>query len=173
MEGMVRSGVEGEGMRTLSETLMAGGYEMDNGGRWKLLNALPAIMTVHTSVECSVTEGGSNSLAFRDAVELPVMNGDSEMSLEHGFKTFVSVNGHNGVSLGVQNMRRNDVYVLVDVDGSEGTISHRGTSRAEEKMKPGEFKVMHHLTPERQDEDWNWTYSVAISEGAGRGGKAS
>ncbi|GMI06387.1 hypothetical protein TrRE_jg6799 [Triparma retinervis] len=173
MESMVRRAKEGGGMRALSECLMACGYEMDRGGCWRLVNASVGALSVHTSVECKLTEAGKNSMALRDAVELVVMGGEEEFAIEHGFKTFVAVHGSNGVSLGVQNMRRGDAYVMMDCGGSEGAESHRGGMKCEERLKAGEFKVMHTLVPERSDEEWTWKFDVAITDARGGEGGGS
>ena len=60
MESMVRRGREGGGMKALSQCLMACGYEMDRGGCWRLVNALVGALSVHTSVECKLSEAGKN-----------------------------------------------------------------------------------------------------------------
>ena len=153
-------------VEVLTELLLRCGYEEDvgtGGGAWKCVDRLPATLTIHAELPCKLNPFVANSLALRDAIELPVrLRGTEDFNIEHGVKTFTLLNGPRGVSLGVQNVRRVDMLVLMDCSDSINTQSHRASLAHEVRLSPGTFSIVHHLFPVNADSPWTWSFKLAV-----------
>ncbi|GMH86713.1 hypothetical protein TrST_g571 [Triparma strigata] len=144
---------------------VCGGWGEEGGGSgWRLKNQLCVNLCVWSEHDCKVVRTGFNGLAFKDALDLPVrLRGEVQHAAEFGIKVFTLVSGRNGVTIGVQNVKRNDVWVRMDTSESRNCVSHREDMVHDAKVKSGEMVVMHHLTPVR-GADWEWTYRKEMKE---------
>jgi hypothetical protein len=161
---------DGEQMAAVAGLLEACGYAEEDeeeggvGSPFVLREQQVGVLTVHASKKgVKLSNGGRNSVALGDAMDLPVrLFGEEQHAEDYGFRSYCLGNGENGVSIGILNVKKVGLYVKVDCSDSRNCRSHRGDLCYSVRIQPGQFVVMHHLTPRRVDADWAWTFQCQV-----------
>jgi len=129
----------------------------------KFHNGRGAVLVVHSTVETSLVAHTYDQNAFKEAIELPIMqNGDMNSFEDDKIRLYKYRSSYKGLSFVVENKNYMPLVFILDCSGSTNVISHRGTLNHQETIPPGESRVMHHLMPDDDNSTgWAWSYSAS------------
>ena len=96
--------------------------------------------------------------------QLPIkVHGEISPYDDYHFDIVTLSGGYSGTSFAVENKSADmELELTMDCEGSTNTRSRTGSLKSVVTVPPGQFELLHHLSPDEGHGPWGWTYALSF-----------